>query len=81
MKKAISEGQRLADIAKRKAEAAEVAQAATISKKETVEEVVIAKNETTIPAQWVSFKAFMTVEQALMLKDFFDSNNIKFTSI
>lgn len=89
--KSIAEGKRLSDMQKLKAQMqaedeerlkkaweAEQARQAAEAEKEPISKV-----ETTeaSPAQWVSFKAFMTVEQALMLKDFFDSNNIKFTSI
>ena len=88
MNKAISEGQKLADIAKRKAEAAAATnekntavEEATISKMETAEEVAIAKNATTTAAQWVSFKALLTTEDALALRDFFNSRNIEFEAI
>ena len=86
LNEAISEGKRLADMQTRKAEAQqkmeesfEKMKTAAETAAESVAEVVNATESS--PAQWVSFKAFMTVEQALMLKDFFDGNNIKFTSI
>lgn len=77
MNKAISEGQRLADIAKRKAEAAAATteensateQAATISKMETAE------------AQWIAFRAKLTVPQATLLRQFFEQHNIEFEAI
>lgn len=80
--KAISEGKRLSDMQKKKAEAQQKMDE-SFEKMKTVDETTaeVVKATESSPAQWVSFKAFMTVEQALMLKDFFDSNNIEFTSI
>ena len=72
MNRAISEGQRLADIQKRKAETLKPEPDAFPLSNEDVPES---------PKQWVSFKAFVTVEEALALKDFFNSRKIHFESI
>lgn len=87
--KAIAEGQRLADIQKRKAEA-EAARAAEKEKAEVKEEVkpveVVEseppKTETKEPAtSWVRFEACLTEEQAYKLKDFFEAEGIEFRAI
>ena len=40
------------------------------------------KDENEAPtASWISFSAFLTIDQALMLKDFFKNNNIEFKKI
>lgn len=92
---AISEGQKLADMAKRKAEAerlkaereAEQARlAAEAQKQEAVEPVkeafqADAMNPPEQPKQWVSFKALLTVDQAKELKRFFDDRKIEFEAI
>lgn len=93
--KAIAEGQRLADIQKRKEEeearrkaeeekkTAEEAKAAEEAKQEKIEEI---KNEpaqepTEEKPQWINFSAYLTVDQALALKNFFIENNILFNAI
>lgn len=93
--KAIAEGQRLADIQKRKAEA-EAAKAAAAEKEvETHQEVepepVVMEEKT--PAQpagnqqpedaasWIRFEACMTVEQAMKLKKFFETEGISFRAV
>ena len=98
--KAISEGQRLADIQKRKLADAEERKkmraeinakmaemkdspAPTVSKTEMVEpaeETTVAENATA-EKTWLRFKALMTVEDALALKDFFEKRNITFGAI
>lgn len=95
--KAISEGQKLAEMAKRKAEAerlkaereaeqARLAAEAEAQKAEAVEPVkeafqADAMNPTEPPKQWVSFKALLTVDQAKELKRFFDDRKIEFYPI
>lgn len=104
LNRAISEGTRLAEMAKRKAQAkaeaeararaeAEARQAAEMQAvqappeqaEETQPEVVISKMKTTTSEtvepkkEWISFKAYMSVEDALALKEFFNSRNIQFT--
>jgi hypothetical protein len=89
---AIAEGKRLADIQRRKEEQrareeqakaeAELAKhmPAPESPKQpekTLETLV----ETVSSGQWVSFKAFLTVEQAQALKAFFNERNIEFKAI
>lgn len=82
LNEAISEGQKLLQMQQMKAQ-----MQAEKEEKVVVETLTPPEAEKTLlppedrGKKWVSFKAFMTVEQALMLKNFFDSNNIKFTSI
>lgn len=89
--RAIAEGKRLADIQKRKEEqerlkaeqeAEKQPQEAPQKKLEEhmtppVEEQKQAKED----AQWISFSAYLTVPQALELKEFFNSRNIDFKAI
>lgn len=87
--RAIAEGQRLADIQKRKAEAEAKRQAEEDAKAAEPtpqvaepEPVPVVKDEAPVNnAQWVSFKAYITVEQAQALKAFFNANNIQFAPI
>jgi len=85
--KAIAEGQRLADIQRRKAEAeakaeAEKAAQATPTPEPIAEPTPVKTEEVKHDAaQWVSFKAYITVEQAQALKAFFNANNIQFAPI
>lgn len=99
--KAIAEGQRLADIQKRKeeqerlkAEQEAKRQAEEAAKKQAeetakqTEEAVInnapdlyAQKPVKEDAQWISFEAYLTVPQALELKEFFNSRNIDFKAI
>lgn len=85
--KAIAEGQRLADIQRRKAEAeakaeAEKAAQATPTPEPIAEPTPVKTEEVKQDAaQWVSFKAYITVEQAQALKAFFNANNIQFAPI
>lgn len=86
MHKAISEGKRLADIQKKKAEA-EAKAIAEQAADEACEAVF--ENAPDVSSQipekplkmWVSFKALMTTEEALALKDFFTARNIEFEAI
>lgn len=72
--KAISEGRRLSEIAKRKAE--------YIKETKGVETVQPEKVSTPDAArQWIGFRAFLSYEEAKALKQFFDSNSIKFEAI
>lgn len=93
--KAIQEGQRLADIQRRKAEAERAAQAAreqqekqaAAQQPETVtgpddEQGFTGCNTGTAPQRQVlAFKARLTVRQAISLKNFFKANNIEFAPI
>lgn len=94
---AVAEGQRLADIQRRKeeAEAERQRQAQLEAEKKPVESVAVEmpiqepKEAQSAPqttpkednGQWVSFEALLTVENALKLKQFFSDNNIAFRSI
>ena len=93
--KAIQEGQRLADIQRRKAEAERAARAAkeqqekqvAVQHPETVtglydEQSVTGCNPGTAPQRQVlAFKARLTVRQAIALKNFFKADNIEFAPI
>lgn len=86
--KAIQEGQRLADIQRRKeeqakaeaerkaAEAAAKTEPAPDFMNPPVDEII-----TEEPKQWVMFNAFLTVTQAKKLKAFFDAEGIEFKAI
>lgn len=94
---AVNEGKRLADIQKRKEEAerlkaeaeamraAQQAQAADTPTEdssavgESAQEVVQSVGENA--GQWISFKAFLTVAQAVELRKFFQRNGIEFKAI
>lgn len=88
--KAISEGQRLADIQKRKAEA-EAKKVEQEAEKEQLPFEVdrsndAVENPTVLPPedrgkQWLRFEAFLNVDQAVKLKEFFETNNISFRAI
>ena len=80
--KAISEGQRLADIQRRKAEAE--AKAAAEEKAKIVEQTPPEPEPEQYcqpDGQWLRFEAFLNVDQAMKLKDFFETNNISFRAI
>ena len=87
--KAISEAKRMSEIAKAKAEAEvkkqEVKQTSfndTESFDACVQECKKGdKKATGQPKQWVSFSAFLSTEDALALKEFFNSRNIEFKAI
>ena len=82
---AISEGKRLSEIQKRKLEAEAEKKAA-----EESESVVVSKTENaTTPEQipeetesrrWIGFEAYLSTEDALALREFFVSKNIKYRS-
>lgn len=86
LNKAITEGQRLADIQRRK-EAAEAARK-TAESAPAVAEPINAPAEQAAPVtdekpaeMWVSFRALLTVEQAKELKEFFNAKGIQFEAI
>lgn len=95
IKKAISEGKRLAEIQKRKEEqerlkkeAEERAKAEAKAREELLEahmpEPEPVQKVTTEPveqSQWISFRALLTVPQAFELKRFFEENKIEFQPI
>lgn len=88
MNKAISEGKRLAEIQKRKAEEQqkinEALEKVAISAKNAMESIINAVEAMTdahLQKGWVSFKALLSTEDALALKDFFESRDIIFERI
>lgn len=93
LSRAIQEGQRLADIAKRKAEhEAELKRQSAereAAKDETPTEIpeapqLVEKVESVVTKQdkkWISFAALLSTEDALALKAFFTSRNIEFKAI
>lgn len=80
MNKAITEGQRLSDMQKRKAEAE-----ATVSKVENVPQTPFnnapVESVEDVNKQWISFKALLSTDDALALKQFFNDRNIVFEKI
>ena len=89
MNKAISEGQRLADIQKRKAEA-EVEKAKATEEQPKVQKAEVVEQTPPEPepeyhchpdGQWLRFEACLNVDQAMKLKEFFETNNISFRAI
>ena len=83
LNKAISEGHRLAEMQKRKAEQEAEKPKVIATVKVEDQEVPIAEIPVEIPPlkMWVSFRAQLTVEDANALKDFFNSRNIQFEKI
>lgn len=87
--KAISEGKRLAEIQKRKAEA-EAAEIKPIPAGSDLNEIEAPGTYVVTPSvetvenvnkSWISFKALLSTEDALTLKKFFDDRNIVFEKI
>ncbi len=89
--RAIAEGQRLADIQRRKQEA-EAAKAAETEAQQAAQPDPVVTEEKTPPqpaesqqpeaaASWIRFEACMTVEQAMKLKQFFETEGISFRAI
>lgn len=89
--RAIAEGQRLADIQRRKQEA-EAAKAAETEAQQAAQPDPVVTEEKTPPqpaesqqpeaaASWIRFEACMTVEQAMKLKKFFETEGISFRAI
>ena len=89
LSRAIQEGQRLADIAKRKVE-----HEAELKRQSAEREAAKAETPTEIPevpqpvekvepvvTKWISFAALLSTEDALALKAFFTSRNIEFKAI
>lgn len=83
--RAIAEGQRLADIQKRKQEAEAVKLKAeeekTMVETRTPPATEPVKTEAAPVKQWARFAALMTRDEAIALKEFFRSRNIEFKSI
>lgn len=88
LNKAISEGKRLVEMQKRKAEAqqkmneaVEQMKSAVVSAAEGIAKAVKETDVLRTTKVWISFKAHLTTEEALALRDFFDSRNIEFKAI
>ena len=84
MNKAIAEGQRLADIQRRKLEAADAqakAQAKEQPKPTPMLDNAMNPPVDDSPLVWVSFKALLNVSQAKELKAFFEARGIQYESI
>ena len=88
LNKAISEGKRLVEMQKRKAEAQqkmneafENMKAAAVTAAEGIAKAITASDELQSKKVWISFKAHLTTDEALELREFFDSRNIEFKAI
>ena len=88
LNKAIQEGQRLAEIQKRKAEeqqkmndALEKMKSAAKNAAEGITKTVEAMTDAQSKKEWISFKAHLSTEDALALKEFFNSRQIEFEAI
>ena len=85
MNKAIAEGQRLADIQKRKTEQ-EQAKAQAMAEMHKADEALAntplhPEEEPKADSQWIKFAALLTVAQAQELKKFFNDRNIEFKPV
>lgn len=83
MNKAISEAQRMSQIAKAKAEAEAKKAAEQVPVEATIP---VAEDVAKAPAQdaskqWIKFQALMSIEDAVALKAFFNGRNIEFKAI
>lgn len=90
--KALNEGHRLSEIQKRKTEheaeqerlkaearpISPIGQAIASIERQAFERCINPPVEEKLDRMWVSFKAYMTTEDALALKDFFESRQIEF---
>jgi hypothetical protein len=87
LSQAIQKGQELADIQKRKEEAErlkkeqEVAQANVAANQPEPAETTTAVAEKEPQRNWIGFRAYLSVEDALALKKFFEDRQIKFEAI
>lgn len=86
--KAINEAKRMSEVAKARAEHEAKIKAQEEERKKTevmnppVEEVAVSKMENEEPVkQWMSFSAYLSVEDAKALKQFFNDRNIEFKAI
>lgn len=76
---AVNEGKRLADIQARKAEAERLKAEETDQAADDVQQEC--QPEVQEAGQWIAFKAFLTVAQAVELRKFFERNGIDFKAI
>ena len=79
---AVNEGKRLADMQRRKLET-EKAREAFLAEQEAKhkEKIEAQKTDPVIVdeiRQWISFSAYLTIDEAMLLKTFFEENNIQF---
>lgn len=81
MNKAISEGKRLADMQKLKAQMQAEAEQARQEKETEKEPVAKIATTTSSDRTWLAFKAHLTIDDAGALRAFFESRNIEFEPI
>lgn len=84
LNKAIAEGQRLADMQRRKLEAQDKARELAekiAAEQSSMKAQTQAETEADTPRTWVAFKALLNVAQAKELKAFFDARGIRYESI
>lgn len=79
MNKAIAEGQRLAEIQKRKMETQLPFEVDRSNDPPVENPTILPPKET--PKQWIGFKALLSTEDAAALKEFFEARNIEFEAI
>ena len=80
--KAISEGQRMAEVQKTKAEYPPLVKMAIPEETTTsIDTEVEKQTDEVLQKAWISFKALLSTEDALALKQFFDDRNIVFEKI
>lgn len=81
---AVAEGQRIAEIARKKKEHEEQAKAQEPIPKVEEQDFMplpVEENTPAADAEWIAFKALLTIPQALELKAFFESRGIEFKAI
>lgn len=81
MNKAITEGQRLVEMQKRKAEAKAEAEAKVEDIPQTPFNNAPVESVEDVNKQWISFKALLSNDDAIALKQFFNDRNIVFEKI
>lgn len=77
LNKAIAEGKYLAELQKRKAEMEAAVNHESSKPSEPVKETVTVDQTRT----WISFRAYLSTDDAMALKEFFNARNIKFEAI
>ena len=81
MNRAIAEAQRMSQIAKAKAEAEAKKQEEAIPGQMKLEDVMNPPVTEAPAKQWISFSALLSTEDALALRDFFNSRQIQFKAV
>ena len=79
--KAVSEGQQIAEIARKKKEHEEKTKAAEPLPKVDEEDFMPAPTSAEDVPEWIAFKALLTIPQAIALKKFFENNHIEFVAV